>query len=776
MSVNTTSTADPSKATDIRTLTISGIQNVSGLLPLLGTEQCEEHVTSTLDRGFLYAAGAPMSMFGSLGIIKAGFIAFWISIDKSPLHGPRLLKNAGFSSKGVLGKLAYAMDTNDSICVAENDIRSILQYYPSIEVRVNILCWRWIRWNLLLSFCTVLLGSLGLLSFVDIIKSDIARRPFSQNWMYPVLRVYGSVVVSIVIQLVIQLRILVVVHDRIRFHAMNIWFQRNGRLPPHTWNPESRAAESLSGTRHDILAGNRSKTANQPSVGVSSSDNASLNSNTVPDSAASLEEVYWKGLEETVGATWSFSSFDKDLLVTSKRTVLSKIINRVSVPTLLLGACRILLLGGICAAGIGYVGCFGLIQSKASNLNDTRGPGIWLAVEAALCVVRLAVWASNPLFDDPPPPIAIQKKEDRAKVTYEIGWTLGDVTVDSMHAVIIGINKTEFVGEVNELSFAESDAESVADFLKNSFAVPNHQVKLLLHASSRDIEDALQDLATDRNIGLGASIVIYLACHTKFSKAGEGEEDSLVFVTTDFTASRPESGLDYKRLLQLIQNISDNKGNNITVILDTCHAGRFGRHSEHDTTRSQTPPFPTRRPKPTEPVNENENQTQLADTSKEINHTSRKLSRAMPIRREMEKTTIKYLIGYPSHVLMAASSESQPALEMHRHPSDPKSQHEGGLFTGALLHHLGKMTSAQAKHTTYRTLIDDIRRDLENRNIQMQTPIVSGIYQNRLLFNGLLANKRTYDDASPEEGSIIFITAGSATAENDPDSPGKAEA
>ena len=38
-----------------------GIQDISVILPLLGTEQCSEQVSSALTRGYLYAASTPMS-------------------------------------------------------------------------------------------------------------------------------------------------------------------------------------------------------------------------------------------------------------------------------------------------------------------------------------------------------------------------------------------------------------------------------------------------------------------------------------------------------------------------------------------------------------------------------------------------------------------------------------------------------------------------------------------------------------------------------------------
>ena len=51
----------------------AGIQDIAAILPLLGTEQCSIHVSSALTRGYLYAASAPMSIFGSLRVVSAGF-------------------------------------------------------------------------------------------------------------------------------------------------------------------------------------------------------------------------------------------------------------------------------------------------------------------------------------------------------------------------------------------------------------------------------------------------------------------------------------------------------------------------------------------------------------------------------------------------------------------------------------------------------------------------------------------------------------------------------
>ena len=58
-----------------------------------------------------------------------------------------------------------------------------------------------------------------------------------------------------------------------------------------------------------------------------------------------------------------------------------------------------ILLIGLVASVVGYVGCFSVVQNSAS----TFGPVSWLCLEAGLSIIRLAIWAWNPTGDDAPP-------------------------------------------------------------------------------------------------------------------------------------------------------------------------------------------------------------------------------------------------------------------------------------------------------------------------------------------------------------------------------------
>ncbi|EEB92021.1 hypothetical protein MPER_09527, partial [Moniliophthora perniciosa FA553] len=123
----------------------SGIQDVAALLPLLGTEQCEQQVGSSLERGFLYAALAPLSIFGSLGIVKAAFAALLATITY-PFYGGRWLADAGFATPGsVSSMVTISKDTGryGAEVALEKLLKDLPIDDPTLVERIDWLGWKY---------------------------------------------------------------------------------------------------------------------------------------------------------------------------------------------------------------------------------------------------------------------------------------------------------------------------------------------------------------------------------------------------------------------------------------------------------------------------------------------------------------------------------------------------------------------------------------------------------------------------------------------------------
>ncbi|KAJ7046238.1 hypothetical protein C8F04DRAFT_342362 [Mycena alexandri] len=104
--------------TNDATSLVSGIQDISAFLPIIGTDQCERHVGEALEGGYLYAAAAPLSMFGSLGIVKASTAILVASFSPG---SAQMLVNAGFKLEGsVAAMLGTAPSKRNTLKSTDN--------------------------------------------------------------------------------------------------------------------------------------------------------------------------------------------------------------------------------------------------------------------------------------------------------------------------------------------------------------------------------------------------------------------------------------------------------------------------------------------------------------------------------------------------------------------------------------------------------------------------------------------------------------------------------
>jgi hypothetical protein len=231
MVISVVMSASDEKPPGVVGVATSGIQDVSALLPLLGTEQCERLVTSAIERGFLYAAATPMSIFGSLGIVKAGLIELWGSIDFRWFPGPFLLRNAGFTPSRISALLVHVADEHG---YTADKLRRILAKKHIHSVKVNLLSKDFVFWNIRLVVATIFLSAFAIFPYVFLILRFLPDQPFQATWLYPILRIVGCDIVAITIQFIFQLRILEGIYYRIRFTATDAFLKDHVRLVPHS--------------------------------------------------------------------------------------------------------------------------------------------------------------------------------------------------------------------------------------------------------------------------------------------------------------------------------------------------------------------------------------------------------------------------------------------------------------------------------------------------------------------------------------------------------------
>ena len=146
-----------------------GIQDIAGILPLLGTEQCAIHVSSALTRGYLYAASASMSIFGSLGVVSAGFKTLIACFAFGDIEGAKILGNMGFEPQGEnlsLIMVEGGQGEKNGRYIIENRIDELIEELNVDKNRITGVYHKSAPWNIKMMATTALLCALGITPYI----------------------------------------------------------------------------------------------------------------------------------------------------------------------------------------------------------------------------------------------------------------------------------------------------------------------------------------------------------------------------------------------------------------------------------------------------------------------------------------------------------------------------------------------------------------------------------------------------------------------------------
>ncbi|KAJ2934502.1 hypothetical protein H1R20_g2623, partial [Candolleomyces eurysporus] len=269
----------------------------------------------------------------------------------------------------------------------------------------------------------------------------------------------------------------------------------------------------------------------------------------------------------------------------------------IATTSFFLAACQAFLLFGLVMSVIGYVGCFSVVQASPPN---SRGALVWIVCEAVLAIFRTLVWATNPKWDDPKYPIALEKvrtteggADVQKKSSYGIGWMLDSATADDMHALIVGIDQFDSPN-LTDLAECVADAKLVASYLKDTLLVPDDQIVALYdcQATRERIVAELEALSCKASIAQDAPIIVYFATHS-FVKPGN-KQTYLVphspripqqSTSHDSSTDLADACISYDSIADILRHVAGEKTDNIvsadfphaylTMVTFDCTAGTY---------------------------------------------------------------------------------------------------------------------------------------------------------------------------------------------------------
>ncbi|KAJ7778056.1 ankyrin repeat-containing domain protein [Mycena olivaceomarginata] len=342
----------------------SGIQDISAILSLLGTEQCELHVGSALrgggGGGYLYAAITPVSIFGSLGAAKAAFSIVLASLP----FGARKLKHMGFEPKGDV--VAAMLLDGDRYLAETRLLRLLDKYYirsaQYVSVERSGVAPRLIPlhpWDLRLLMTSVFVACLGVLPYVHF---SVFQHTFpALAIFFPLCRVFGGALMCFPVPAPLAGQDRDDYQQRMLFKAINdVSTEHHTKIPlQHLLWDESCTSEACLSSLVKFF----SLKSNEAETTARFVEHVAVVLNFPPES--SPKEVA-DGIKTYLTKTWPWIAL-------------------------------------ICALGIGffmtiigYIGCFTLVQGSSTPLDIY----IWLSAESTLAFFRLLIWALNPPWDD----------------------------------------------------------------------------------------------------------------------------------------------------------------------------------------------------------------------------------------------------------------------------------------------------------------------------------------------------------------------------------------
>ena len=274
-----------------------------------------------------------MSIFGSLGIARAGFktLLSATSIPRLKFDGAKILAAAGFKSEGTNLSLIMFDEELEVYC-CEKRLKSMMEELHVEDSNKISVSSKTRDWNINMTLATAVSCIVSITPYIHLNLHDPNTLNHFVRWAFPAIRAIGGFLTATMIQLVIQNRLLVIVRKRLIFNGLN--------------QDELRD-----------LCDDPKLTLDQP---CSVLEEAVRHKSLVPRTDAASNGDPEKGVKSM-----------EDLKNLQRR------INDANGSSILRWILLVFLFVGIIASVVGYVGCFSAVQGSGSSAEAL----IWLCLK-----------------------------------------------------------------------------------------------------------------------------------------------------------------------------------------------------------------------------------------------------------------------------------------------------------------------------------------------------------------------------------------------------------
>jgi hypothetical protein len=175
-----------------------------------------------------------MSLFGSLGLARAGFKTFLasFSIHKWNIVGARTLLNMGFKPQGInLPLIMIDPNDKDGRYLVETRLDKLVEELHINKTQIEGVEHKTTRWNVTMVMLSAAMCVLSVVPYIFLNVEGGGSLPHHTQWTFPTLRAVGGFLTTTIMQLIIQRGITHLAQRWISQHCRPIRIQAIRRSP-----------------------------------------------------------------------------------------------------------------------------------------------------------------------------------------------------------------------------------------------------------------------------------------------------------------------------------------------------------------------------------------------------------------------------------------------------------------------------------------------------------------------------------------------------------------